>query len=532
MTRKKEDTPELAYTCGYGNVWQALERAGYQLSHDLHGRTYLAVARRLGLECVRAALDSRDAPLLVQQAVSAYARSNMPHGLHKNAIVRQGVLRDLVPALDADAHLLPQIAHPTRVAVGDRAVTIDLGWPELAVVELLRSGKGWRLHENAGIPFLRPRGMLGLPKPRRSAGVLERFRALAPLAAGDCDLLLAAMAYMLCAPNQHVMLTLFGLDGSGKTTLAGLVRDLTDPHDGRLLAIPEKPRDLVTAGAAMRLLPLDNLRTLDAELSDLLCKRLDGGVSVAYKANYTDAEMVTVHAEGPVVLTSITSLVDNPDLAGRGVFLRTELPDDAGRKQSEVDRELERLRPGLFAVVLDAAAAGLAGMEAQPSVPEFRRRDFAAFAQAAAPALRCSPELMRALLAEQVTRQRGIVADNAAVAAALISFARQQAAAMDGLKPNGPAWQGHSVTELLVQLTNANPAAVRDPNWPKTEGALRGHLARLRGVLAGEGVAVREERNHARKRTVKLFLSESGASMEQWSVGEVPDLEPPGGRLH
>jgi energy-coupling factor transporter ATP-binding protein EcfA2 len=338
------------------------------------------------------------------------------------------------------------------------------------------------------------------------------------------------MAYSLCAPAQHLLLVLYGSEDSGKSTLARLARAVIDPHDGRLFALPEKLRDLVTVGASMRLLALDNLSMLDAAQSDLLCKRLDSGVSAAYKANYTDADMVRLFSEGPIVLTAVTSLIGHADLASRALFLPAALAEQAALAQSKVDQQLGRLLPGLFAAVLDAAAAGLAGAGTMPDVPEFRRRDFATFAQAAAPAFGRTPELMRALLGEHVRRQRGIVAQNAPVAAALISFAETTAAAAtrELPKPDGaPVWRGQSLTELLVQLVKANPAAVRDPAWPNTEAQFRFHLARERKVLASQGVTVREQRGKA-----ELFLAAAPVSPADWTVGDVPDLEPPAGRLH
>jgi energy-coupling factor transporter ATP-binding protein EcfA2 len=459
MTRRKgpEEPQEPAYTCGLGGLWSALDWAGYQLSRDPHGTLYLAVEARNQLPWARVALDSKAAPLVVQQAVSAYAASG-PHGLHPLAVVPHRVVRDAMPGLQA------------------------------------------------------------LPEPRRRDGTLARFRALAPLAEGDCDLLLAWMAYSLCAPAQHLLLVLYGSEDSGKSTLARLARAVIDPHDGRLFALPEKLRDLVTVGASMRLLALDNLSMLDAAQSDLLCKRLDSGVSAAYKANYTDADMVRLFSEGPIVLTAVTSLIGHADLASRALFLPAALAEQAALAQSKVDQQLGRLLPGLFAAVLDAAAAGLAGAGTMPDVPEFRRRDFATFAQAAAPAFGRTPELMRALLGEHVRRQRGIVAQNAPAAAATRELP----------KPDGaPVWRGQSLTELLVQLVKANPAAVRDPAWPNTEAQFRFHLARERKVLASQGVTVREQRGKA-----ELFLAAAPVSPADWTVGDVPDLEPPAGRLH
>jgi ABC-type dipeptide/oligopeptide/nickel transport system ATPase subunit len=68
-------------------------------------------------------------------------------------------------------------------------------------------------------------------------------------------------------------LTLTGQQGSSKSTLARIVRLLTDPNSSPIRSVQKDERDLIISAFNSWLLMYDNLSSVPPWLSDALCRR-------------------------------------------------------------------------------------------------------------------------------------------------------------------------------------------------------------------------------------------------------------------
>ncbi|HWL69375.1 MAG TPA: hypothetical protein VNS22_13460 [Geminicoccus sp.] len=94
-----------------------------------------------------------------------------------------------------------------------------------------------------------------------------------------------------------------GEQGSGKTTLARVLRRLIDPKVD-LGAKPKEGRDLMIAARNTWVLGFDNMSFIDGELSDAMCRMATGGGFRARQL-FTDEEEVLFSASRPQLLNAI-----------------------------------------------------------------------------------------------------------------------------------------------------------------------------------------------------------------------------------
>jgi len=483
-------------------IYKTLERAGLVLSRDRYGATYMAVPRYSGTRFHRIRLDGGNAPSLVR---SIWGQAHTGADGYRPAVpLSKSLLYEVLSELRTRADELPEQPHHQRVArLPDGRRIIDPAWPagkEKAestwrCIEI--AGRGWRglQREPHGALFTRSASAEAMPAPIRPKrrNPFAELQALFPTVRSDrMVLLLAAMAYSLVSTEDHVLILLYGRGNAGKSTLARLVRDIIDPNAKPLDPMPshDAVRNLIVSGAHDRQLVLDNISTLERDVADMLCQRLDGyGGGGRYRVLHTNADQVVVPSSGPVLLTAILAMLGHADLADRCIVLDVAEVNGDGRMalpSLEVEARKAELLPPLFGRLLDAAAAGLAGMKQFNAVPGFRNAAFAAFAQAAAPVFGETPAGMAALLADMGNHQRALAAEAAPVASALLDLV-SAGALLEGL-PLGLLWRG-TAAGLLTELAKI-PSVRMDPAFPRTGAALQGELTRLKGVLLSAGLRV------------------------------------------
>jgi len=118
-------------------------------------------------------------------------------------------------------------ATAVRVGGGHEAVYLDLGDPSWRAVEITPAG--WRVVADPPVRFVRSRGLLALPEPVRG-GSIDVLRSLVHVASDDDYRLLIGCVLGAVRPaGPYPLLSLVGEQGSGKSTMARLVRRTIDP---------------------------------------------------------------------------------------------------------------------------------------------------------------------------------------------------------------------------------------------------------------------------------------------------------------
>ena len=151
---------------------------------------------------------------------------------------------------------------------------LDLGDSSRQAVEI--SASGWSIVENPPVHFSRPRGLLPLPVPSRE-GSIELLRPFVNLIEPEFRLLVCWLVAALRPAGPFPVLVFNGEQGTSKTTLARIGRQLIDPQTAPLLAEPHSTRDLMVTAVNGWLLAYDNISALPGWLSDGFCRIASGG---------------------------------------------------------------------------------------------------------------------------------------------------------------------------------------------------------------------------------------------------------------
>ena len=175
--------------------------------------------------------------------------------------------------------------------VGGANCYLDLGDPSGQAVKI--SPQDWSVVDRPPVPFRRPEGLLPLPKPSPD-GLIELLRPYVNLTEPDFRLLIGWMAAALLPDGPYPILAIHGEQGSAKSTLARIVRNLIDPQESPVLAGPRSTRDLIVTAVSGWLLVYDNISVVPNWLSDGLCRLATGG-GFAGRALFTNDERNVIH---------------------------------------------------------------------------------------------------------------------------------------------------------------------------------------------------------------------------------------------
>lgn len=379
-----------------------------------------------------------------------------------------------------------------RVAEHNGCIYIDLcndAWEIIAITP-----SGWKIIDASEAPvrFRRTAGMKALPHPERG-GSLDLLRRHVPVQDDEAfALLLGFLVQALREVGPYPLLCLIGEQGSGKTTVAKIIRALIDPSHVPVRTLPREERDLVVEAENNRMLVHDNLSGIQAWLSDAYC-RLSTGGGFGTRRLYSNREEELFYALRPVILNGIDDLTTRGDLADRAITLRLRAIDRAERRtETDVWAAFRRDQPLILGALFGAVSTALGRVEGVTLDTLPRMADFAEWAVAAEPALPISEgAFMDAYTGNRASAREDAVA-NDTVASAIV----------DMLDDVGE-WTGKTST-LLEDLKPYVPDPDRPPrDYPNTYQAMGHHLRRIMPALRGVGID-REDDPRERSRTFTL----------------------------
>lgn len=408
-------------------------------------------------------------------------------------------LQDALNLLEARAHFdAPEREVYVRVAGKDGNVYIDLCNEHWEVAEIRPDG--WRVvqSEDAPVRFRRPAGLLPLPRPVRGDGALDGLRRHINVRdEASWRLLIAWVVAALRPDGPYPVLILQGEQGSAKSTTARLLQALVDPCVAPLRGMPRSEHDLYVAADNGHVVAFDNISTIRPWLSDALCSLATGG-GFATRTLYENREQELFDAMRPVILNGIADVATRPDLLDRGIVITlAAIPDEERKREAEVFREFERLRPAVLGALFDAVAGGLSTVESLRLEELPRMADFACFAVAAESALGWEPGSFM----EAYTGNRR-EATKTALEADPVAGAVWRLAAEAG------EWTG-TATALWQELSELAGEDVRRTEvWPKAPNTLANRLKRLAPNLRQVGIEYgdyREPGSGRRLKSIKII---------------------------
>ena len=401
------------------------------------------------------------------------------HDQYGETIGRQAI-KDAINLLEARAELdgIREDVH-VRLAEYDGVIYLDLGDSDWNVVMV--TNDGWRIVSDPPVYFHRRRGMQSLPIPEAGRS-LEDLRKLINIP-DDADwvLLVAWILGSLRPRGPHPIMILQGEQGSGKSTVARMLKCLIDPGVAPIRTPPREERDLMIAGTNGWIMAFDNISKLPWWLSDALCRIATGG-GFSTRELYTDQDEIIFDAQRPIILNGIEQFVNRGDLADRAITLEVpQIPEDRRRAESEIWDDFERAHAGILGALLNILSVGLKNQSKVSLQTLPRMADFAKFVIAAEPALPWrTGSFMDAYNAKRRDTE-GSILDADTVGAELLRFAVDL--------PDGD-WEG-TATELLEELEGvASAKTVKSRAWPGSPSVLSNRIKRLAPLLRENSIDV------------------------------------------
>jgi hypothetical protein len=291
------------------------------------------------------------------------------------------------------------------------------------------------------------------------------------------------------------ILALHGEQGSAKSTVAGMLAMVIDPHRAGVRIRPKDEETVMVATQNAWVLAYDNLSAMPPWLSDLLCCLSTGGSHTA-RTKYSDAGETVMSAERPVLLMSIEDIASRSDLLDRTIVLTLPtIPESERRTKEQVWEGFRKAHPRILGALLDAAAHALRTLPDMKPGPLPRMADFAKWAIAAESGLGLAPgEFLRAY---RDNRQdaHGQALDACPLVEPLERF-------MSGVSE----WTG-TATDLLAALeAKTTEGQKARPGWPKDGTRLSGQLRRIAPNLRSRGLDYKQSRESGgqRKRLIVI----------------------------
>ncbi len=395
----------------------------------------------------------------------------------------RGAISDTARVLTGRARVQPPVPVFVRVAVRPEARYLDLANSERDVVRI--TADGWEIVRGEGPLFVRPKGLLPLPRPERG-GSLDDLKALINVDDKQFVLVAAFAVAALAGEGPYPVLVLVGEQGSAKSAQAIFIRSLVDPHACPLRSVPRDERDLAVAASNSHVIALDNLSlpAMPQWLSDGLCRLASGG-GFATRALYTDGDEAIFTYQRPIILTSIDQIAERADLGDRALLLTLDPIADGARKQERhLHDDFKRRHPSILGALMDAVSCALARLPTIALTAPPRLADFATFVTAAEPALGWPDGAFM-----DAYRENKDLASRAALDGDPITLAIRI------LLEKRSHWTG-TATDLLAELGRCvDDETRRSFTWPRAANKLSNRLRRVAPALRAAGINVDQSRS-------------------------------------
>jgi hypothetical protein len=418
--------------------------------------------------------------------------SKLYYHRHKDSVGNY-VVEEIVGVATAKARYVGEYRDVSlRLGGHEGFVYLDLGAPDWSAAKV--TPNGWTIETRPSIAFRRSSGMEPLPTPAQGGDIqsLRRFMNLA--SEDDFVLIVAWLIGSLNPSGPYPVLVLNGEQGTGKSTLARLLRRLIDPSRAETRTAPRQEDDLFIAADNAWMLNFDNLSKIDARLSDALC-RISAGGGIGKRRLYSDTDEIILEMARPVVVNGIPDLATRPDLADRTICIQLPRidPDDR-RPESQYWSDFNDAVSGILGALLDAVSSALANYETVRLEEYPRMADFSRWVVAALSATELDSGQFLAAFETNKNRANMALVESDPTAIAI----SQVVDAHDG------SWSG-TATELLRQFSNFVHEEYLHRYLPKVPVAVGNKVRRLAPAMSAIGIHVDFDREGASGRRMIHF---------------------------
>lgn len=264
-----------------------------------------------------------------------------------------------------------------RFAAHGKDAWIDIGDDTWRAIHVTPTG--WDIKQSTAVPvrFQRSAGMMPLPMPARTtdpAQSLSQLLKVMHIGTDDLLLLAAALCMAMSGRGPLAVMVFDGPPGAAKTSAMRFSRMLVDPTAVPYGRKSDSSEDMMIRAENNAILCIDNLSSLDADLSDTLCGIATGQGQEARKL-YSDKEMSSLFVRRLVMLTGVGGFITRGDLLDRSLILNVAAIEESERKkEEEVEQAFNLIHSEVLGALLEGVVRGLAGVPRPTQLP--RMADF------------------------------------------------------------------------------------------------------------------------------------------------------------
>jgi hypothetical protein len=395
-------------------------------------------------------------------------------------------------------HALADFEGPTyplslRAAWHDGNIYYDMTNDKWQCVKI--TPEGWTLEDKTPIPMFSRHKQTPQAEPDRNydGDIFDRFLQLTNLKEEEDRILLSVYIISLFIPDiQHVISQIHGEQGSAKSMLQNLIKDLVDPTKPRLLTIYNDQKEFIQQLAHNYLAFYDNLKFTPRWLSDEACKACTGVGSTKRKLFSDDDDIVFEYRRG-LGFNGINLGLTEPDILDRSIMIELQRIGMESRKQeTEIMNEFLQIRPQLLAYIFDILVKTL---RIKPTIKlnDYpRMADFAIWGEAIARAMGYRDLEFISVYYDNIGKQNIEAIENSPLGQTISKFVKVKVITdTDGNYEERPcSWQG-SMSQALDHLNTiaAENNIDTSRNWPKAANSLSRKLKPILSNLR-EGLGI------------------------------------------
>lgn len=192
---------------------------------------------------------------------------------------------------------------------------------------------------------------------------LEKFVTLFHIADVDKLLFKSHLITLFLSDIPFPIMMLNGEQGTAKTTLAKMVKYISDPDRILTVAMPEDNKDLGVTLSKRALNVFDNISGMRKDQSDIFCRSVTGA-GIPSRTLFTNNDETINFIMTKSIMNGISSVIGEPDLLQRSIIYELAvIPDNDRKTDDEVLGLIEELRPQLLGQIFTILSKTLRDFE-------------------------------------------------------------------------------------------------------------------------------------------------------------------------
>jgi hypothetical protein len=427
--------------------------------YDQLGRLYVTI--RINEHIENILLDSKRFKSLIRKEILEKA----------NKTTNDDKIERLVKSIQAEMIFdenIEQKELSLRVAGLDgNTIYYDLTNQKWEIVKI--TSEGWEVVKDNLIPLFKRyenncRPQVYPIKDENNERFFKDFLNLFNLRDGTDRLLLENYLISLFVPEiQKAILVISGNGGGAKTTIFSLIKNIIDPSTFDTLSFCSNKNELIQALEHSYVSYFDNVSHISQEVSDTICRAVTGSGDSKRELYTTDGVFV-YKFKRCIGINGINVVNTKPDFIDRSLILKVErIPEAKRRKEEEIKKEFERLKPYVLGYIFDVLVKYLGYKEKHKGEVIFknlpRMADFAESCEIISRCLGYSENAFINAYRENIDNQNDEIIEASPIAESIIIFME-----------NKKQWIG-TPTQLYQYLcdiiSQVDSNLKRSAYWPK-----------------------------------------------------------------